>query len=192
MRHADIASSGGPGDETPGAVDQPSGPAQDLRSELALEAAGVRRFLFGMCGDWDQADDLAQGALLKAWSSRDRFDGRSSLRTWLFTIARNHWLDYLRRKKAMRLTQQEMTDHPATGGSPPAAMMRQELRRAVDSAMLKLPPEQREALALRESQSLTFEQIGVMLGVPAATVKSRVRYALQRLAEELEPFRDQA
>jgi RNA polymerase sigma-70 factor, ECF subfamily len=192
LRHQENASTSGPGDASLAQADGPSGPAQDLRAELAAQAPAVRRFLFGMCGDWDQAEDLAQEALLKAWSRRESFDGRSSPRTWIFAIARNHWLDQLRRKKTMRLTRQALTDPVAPGGGPPAAMARNELRQAVETAMGKLPPEQCEALALRESQALSFEQIGQMLNVPTATVKSRVRYALLKLSHELEPFQDQA
>ena len=54
--------------------------------------------------------------------------------------------------------------------------------------MNQLPSDQRDALALRESQQLTFRQIAEVLSVPVATVKSRVRYALLKLAEELKGF----
>ena len=73
--------------------------------------------------------------------------------------------------------------------SPPVIAERGELGAVVRRAMDKLPAEQREALAMRESEGLTFRQIGQTLGVPTATVKSRVRYALMKLADELEPFR---
>ena len=60
-----------------------------------------------------------------------------------------------------------------------------ELRQAVARAMSQLPPEQREALALRESDGLSFAQIADVTQTPVATVKSRVRYALLKLAEQL-------
>ena len=55
-------------------------------------------------------------------------------------------------------------------------------------AMTSLPPEQREALAMRESDGLTFIEIARLLDLPVATVKSRVRYALTKLANELRAF----
>ena len=63
-----------------------------------------------------------------------------------------------------------------------------ELTEAIESALEKLPLPQREALELRESEGLSFSRIAELLQVPIPTVKSRVRYALQRLADELKPF----
>ena len=80
---------------------------------------------------------------------------------------------------------------PAATEGPPAAARRGELADAVARARDRLPPGQREAVALRESEGLTFREVAVTLGVPLATAKSRVRYALLKLAEELEPFRQE-
>jgi len=161
-----------------------------LRAALGASGPAVRRYLFGMCGDWDAAEDLAQEALLRAWRRRDSFDGRAEATTWIFAIARNHWLDRLRRARA-RPREEPMSTEPAAPDDrpgPPDAARRRELADAIRRALAVLPDAQREALALRESEGLTFRQIGEMLGVPTATVKSRVRYALVRLADELKPF----
>jgi len=77
---------------------------------------------------------------------------------------------------------------PAQTGTPLETAAQTELAHAVSSAMRNLPPEQREALALRESQGLSFTQIGDLLEISPNTVKSRVRYALLKLADELKPF----
>ncbi len=163
---------------------------EGLRAELAQCGTAVRRYLFGMCGDWEQAEDMAQEALLRAWARRESFDGRASARTWVFSIARNHWLDCLRRKKS-HPQEQTMIDAeatPARTDAPYAGIWRGEVATAVRAALGRLPAEQREVLALRESEGLTFNQIASMLGIPAATAKSRARYALLKLAEELRPL----
>ena len=166
----------------------------DLRAAIEESVLPARRFLFGMCGCWEQAEDMVQEAMLKAWARRESFDARSNVRTWLFAIVRNHWLDCLRKK--MSRSGQEMRDlqHAAQVAdgrpAPPEKALRAELAAAVDKAMARLPDEQREALALRESEGLTFAQIAQMLDLPVPTVKSRVRYALLKLSEELQPYRE--
>ena len=165
----------------------------ELRAAVGDAGAAVRRFLFGMCGDWEEAEDLAQEALLKAWDRRVSFDGRSGVRTWDFAIARNQWLDRLRRRAARPATEpmNEATYIPAQSAAPDAGLRRGEVVRAVRAALGELPAEQREALALRESEGLSFAQIAEVLGVPLPTAKSRVRYALLRLAERLAPWRSE-
>ena len=73
--------------------------AEEVRAALNVAAPAVRRFLFGLCGCWHQADDLTQDALLKAWHKRHTFDGRAAPKTWIFRIARNEWLERLRRRR---------------------------------------------------------------------------------------------
>lgn len=165
----------------------------ELRAAIGNAGFAVRRFLFGMCGNWDRAEDLAQEVLLKAWRKRESFDGRAKVTTWVFAIARNHWLDRLRRKRTSPRTEPMNEDMYIShvGESPSAAAGRGELARAVGAALTTLPPEQREALAMRESESLSFVQIAHVLSIPVSTAKSRVRYALLKLADELKPFRSE-
>jgi RNA polymerase sigma-70 factor (ECF subfamily) len=165
--------------------------AEEVRAALNVAAPAVRRFLFGMCGCWHEADDLTQDALLKAWRKRDSFHGRAAAKTWIFRIARNEWLERLRRRRVRPKGQVLVAEeHSAPSADQPAsAAMRGERARAIEAAMADLPAEQREALALRESDGLTFPQIAAMLDVPVGTVKSRVRYAVLKLARQLTAFR---
>ena len=161
-----------------------------MRAEIAATGPVVRRYLFGVCGDWHRAEDLAQEALLKAWRGRDGFDGRANPRTWVFAIARNLWRDRLRRERTSPKVEpmNEETPIAANKPGPVDAVAGDELASAVRRAIGRLPAPQAEALALRESGGLTFVQIGELLGVPTATAKSRVRYALLKLADELKPY----
>ena len=171
------------------------GDAPGFRAQLVEAAPAVRRFLFGLCGNWHRSEDLSQEALLTAWRKRDSFDGRACLRTWVFTIARNHWLMGLR-QQARRPREEPMDESRQTGFSekaaaPEAAAARGELAEAIAAALGRLPAEQREVLAMRELGGLTSVQVAAVLGLPLGTVKSRVRYAMLKLAQELEPFRQE-
>ena len=164
--------------------------AGEMRAAVADTGGAVRRFLFGMCGDWHVAEDLAQESLLKAWRSRANFDGRANVRTWVFAIARNAWLDYLRRRRVRGVeeTMDQAIATASTAPSPVASASGREFSIQMELAMAGLPAEQREALAMRESDGLTFSEIARLLELPVATVKSRVRYALTKLANELRAF----
>jgi len=164
----------------------------DMCAVLSGMGQSVRRFLFGMCGDWHVAEDLAQESLLKAWRSRASFGGRANVRTWVFGIARNAWIDHLRRRSVRERQQamieaRELQKRPATC-DPAASAARDEFSVQMARALTRLPDEQREALAMRESDGLTFAEIARLLEVPVGTVKSRVRYALMKLADELRAF----
>lgn len=161
-----------------------------MRAELARIAPTLRRYLFGLCGEWSLAEDVTQDTMLRAWQKRDRFAGRSSVKTWVFTIARHCWLDRLRRRQNMHREEPMPDESSAIADTPPPPILaaRAELGRAIQSALADLPAEQRDALALRESEGMTFAEIAELLDLPVATVKSRVRYALLKLAKELKSF----
>lgn len=164
--------------------------ARRLRAAIQDACQPIRWYLLGMCGNWHEADEVAQQALAKAWARREQFDGRSDAKTWLFAIARNHWLDELRKRKRAPTHEPMDTVHDnlAVTDDPAAGLERAELIQAIAHAMDSLPPEQREAVSLRESGALTFAQIAETLGVPVPTVKSRVRAGLAGLAEKLRPY----
>jgi len=172
-----------------------AGGAGPLCAGLVEAAPAVRRFLFGLCGDWHHSEDLAQEAMLSAWQKRDSFDGRACLQTWVFAIARNAWLTSLRRRSRrpgeQPLAELGRTDPSDPSGTPADSAARAELTDAVAAALGHLPDEQREVLALCHNAGLTFARAAAVLGVPVGTVKGRARLALLKLARELEPFRQE-
>lgn len=176
---------------------KPAKPPQSIEptaDQLARHGLQLRRYLFGLCGSWELAEDLTQQTLLRAWSARKSFDGRSSVRTWLFVIARNGFRDHLRRKQT-RPEPETMTPETLqiaeNRPSPARRAGLSEFQAAAADAIAQLPDEQRQALALRQSGALSFPEIAEVLGVPVATAKSRVRYALLKLADLLAAYRQE-
>ncbi|MFP5478316.1 MAG: RNA polymerase sigma factor [Alphaproteobacteria bacterium] len=154
----------------------------DPRDRLAGAIPRLRAFAISLARDVAQADDLVQDTILKAWSNMDKFDPRTNLDAWLFTILRNTFYS------ALRKTRREVQDtdgvHAATLSEKPAHDSRlafQDFQRAFDL----LSPEHREVLILVGASGFSCEQAAEMMGVAIGTVKSRASRARKRLAELL-------
>lgn len=136
---------------------------------------GVFGFVFRMVGSRDEAMDLTQDSFLKAWQALPGWRPEARFRTWLLQIARNASLDVLRRRSlATFVPIDEALELPGAGPTPETqAVMMQDLR-LLEAALLRLQPDHREVLLLRELEGLSYEEIASVLGVAEGTVKSRI------------------
>jgi RNA polymerase sigma-70 factor, ECF subfamily len=146
-----------------------------------------------------QADveDLTQDVFIKAYRSLNRFNFDSSLHTWLYRIAVNHTIDYLRKKKAVRLLSLEGLDEWVLGrlrGTTHAPdALPEELRHAENSetvrwALDQIAKDSKRILILREFEELSYEEIADILGISLSAVKSRLYRARSELKEVLAPL----
>lgn len=157
--------------------------------------------LFGVClrmvGDREKAADLLQDAVVRIMRGFDTYDDRARLSTWMIRVTMNVCLSRLRSEKIRRHPSLDATGRdgqPALDPSDPRepgaglSVERQERRDLVARALLRIDPESRAILLLRDGQGLDYERIGECLGVPVGTVKSRLfraRLLLRRALEEL-------
>lgn len=128
------------------------------------------RFLRRLVLDADVAEDLTQDTFLRVFTHLGDFRHQSKLSTWIFQVARNLAIDHLRRRdRRPRLAGQEAPDRadPSTIGE----------MSEINAALGALDENHREALLLVEVVGLTYVEAGIVLGVPAGTVKSRVHHA---------------
>jgi RNA polymerase sigma-70 factor (ECF subfamily) len=130
-----------------------------------------------------EAEDVVQEVFVQVWRQAERYDpGRGSAEAWLCTIARSRALDRLRRRASRR---EEPGDALPAGASE---RPRTEEALAVREALESLSSDQRSALELAYYEGLTQSEIADRLGQPLGTVKTRIRTAMIRLRDVLEPL----
>lgn len=137
------------------------------------------RFLTNMVGP-TQAKDITQLTFLKVHENRHRYRVGASAASWIFTIARNSALDYLRSAPKRR--------EVYGGDSEPAAesVLRDRLRdEQVRAAIAALPDDQRQVILLHWYGGLTFEEVGGVVGATGAAVRVRAHRAYQKLRVSL-------
>lgn len=145
----------------------------------------VRRTL----GDAEDARDVCQEALVKAYRNIDRLREGEKFKSWIHYIALNLCRDRFRSPRARMdfVAYEEGGDEPPTRGLPAGAERTEDAAEGASLGALlremleRLPPEQRTSIVLREYQGLTSEEIGEITGVPAATVRTRIYYGLKAL-----------
>jgi RNA polymerase sigma-70 factor (ECF subfamily) len=141
--------------------------------------------LLRLLGDPDEAMDVAQEVMLRAWLGITRFQGRSSYFTWLYRIAvneANRALDRRSRRPAGVSIGARELDLPASPAQEPArAAESSELRQALREALMQLPPQLRTAIVLRDAEGLSTEEAAEIAGVSQAAFKSRLHQARLRV-----------
>jgi RNA polymerase sigma-70 factor (ECF subfamily) len=147
----------------------------------------IYNYLLRITGHAEDAMDLCQDTFLKAYQNLARLEDAARFGAWLYRIAHNEAMSHLRRPQ--RETALEEAAAEALRGSTMAPV---EASLAVEAALARLSPEQREAVLLKVYEGFKFEEIAAILDCPASTVKSRVYAGLELLKEALAPVERQA
>jgi RNA polymerase sigma factor (sigma-70 family) len=153
---------------------------QVFLDELMASMKPLRAYAISLTRDVHQAEDLVQETVLKAIRKQESFEAGTNLQAWLFTIQRNMFLS------GRRLAQREVADADGGFAATMISQPDQEDRLAVQdvqTALARLPREQREALLLVSAEGLSYEEAAQVLGIKVGTLKSRVNRARTRLAE---------
>jgi RNA polymerase sigma-70 factor (ECF subfamily) len=160
---------------------------------------GLLRFVAARVRDHHAAHDLVQEVYAKAFRNLRRFDESRSFSSWIYAIARNACIDYLRRRVRDPLSAvapnapaaaAELDTLPDRGAvDPAAAAERKDLFEAVRRELARLPDHRRAALEMKVLEGLTYREVAEALGAPMGTVAFWVREALERIAGRLRSLR---
>jgi len=145
-----------------------------------------------LCGDGQEADDIAQEAFLRVLRGLPGFRQEARLSTWIFRVTVSAALDYRRREERRAAPQTAVGVPPRLEPGPEVTVEQLEQCRAVLDAMGGLGPAVRHPLVLREVYGLHYEEIGALLDKPVGTVKAAVhrgRAALLRMLDKRTPAR---
>jgi RNA polymerase sigma-70 factor (ECF subfamily) len=162
---------------------------------VTLHESMVFNLAARLLGDGEEARDVAQEVFLQVYRTLGRFEGRSSLKTWIYRIVVNHCHNRRRfwhrrgrdREEGIdeKLAAPERPGGGAWQASPYEQACCQERARRVQRAVLGLRFEQRSVIVLREIEGLSCEEVAAALGIPEGTVKSRLSRAREALREKL-------
>ncbi|MFG2359652.1 sigma-70 family RNA polymerase sigma factor [Streptomyces sp. NPDC048521] len=180
----------------------------DLDVALEKHRTELTGYCYRMLGSSFEAEDAVQDTLVRAWRSYEKFEGRSSLRSWLYRIATNVCLDMLtagnKRARPMDLTEstplaqaalspradnvwlEPVPDArvlPTVGDPAEAAVAKESIRLAFMAALQQLPPKQRAVLILREVLAWKASEVAELLDTTVASVNSALQRARATLAE---------
>ena len=155
--------------------------ASDIDARIAAVIPRLHRFAWALTGSQADADDITQAALERALAHRRSFTAETRLEAWVIRVARNLWLDQLRRRKV-----RDVAVDPALLGAVAGddAQRRLEASEAL-RALHALPPGQREVAALVLVEGYSYQEAADALQAPIGTVMSRLARARQALADLL-------
>lgn len=149
---------------------------------ILTELPRLRRYARAMVGDRAAADDLVQDTLERAWSRFAQWRPGSDLRAWLFGIMHNLRVDQLRRPGLKTLPMDDEEFEVPTRATQTDRLEVSDL----ESALARLPEEQRAVLLLVALEEMSYDEVASTLGIPAGTVMSRLSRGRERLRLILE------
>ncbi len=143
-----------------------------------------------MCGNAEDAGDVAQDAFLAAWRGLPSFRGEAGFSTWLYRLVSNAAIDHLRRTKHQRAQvslddEEQSVDAVDSAPTPHEAAESRDLTEAVAQGLNRLSEDHRTVLVMREVQELSYEEIALALSLDMGTVKSRISRARNALRKIL-------
>ena len=154
----------------------------------------IYNLCFRMVGNAEDAADMTQEAFIKAWKNLDSFQFEAAFSTWLYRLASNCCLDFLRSKKRRPTIslvttndedEEQTVDVEDNAPGPEEQLLSGEDREILRKALAEIDLEQRQILTLRVVNDLSYGEIAEILGIKEGTVKSRLSRARENLRKKV-------
>jgi RNA polymerase sigma-70 factor, ECF subfamily len=145
----------------------------------------VYRFVLRLVRNEASAEDLISEVFLDVWRQADRFEGRSAVSTWLLAIARFKALSSMRRKPDEELDDEAAGAIEDTSDTPEVSLQKKDKSELLRGCLEQLSREHREVIDLVYYHEKSVEEVAEIVGIPEATVKTRMFYARKKLSELL-------
>jgi len=145
----------------------------------------VYRFVLRLVRNETTAEDLISEVFLDVWRQAGRFEGRSAVTTWLLSIARFKALSAMRRRPEEELDEAQAEAIVDESDDPEVAAQKRDKGNALRQCLTALSAEHREVIDLVYYHEKSVEEVAAIVGIPEATVKTRMFYARKRLSELL-------
>ena len=155
----------------------------------------VWRVCWHYTGNREATEDCGQETMIRIWRNLGNYRGECALESWVYRIAANCCMDWLRKKKrdksvSVEPLREQGFDPADTAPGTEEQIVQEDERRRLREAIAELPEDQREALILTQLEKISYEETARRLGVEEGTVKSRVNRAKARLKEMLSEGRE--
>ncbi len=152
-------------------------------------------YIYRMVGDYETALDLTQEVFIKIYNSLGRYRSEYKFSTWIYRIAHNTAIDYLRRHRAAYERGEEQLVIESDGSiyekpiasplpTPEEEREKSELRARIERVVGQIPPAYRELIVLRHAHDLSYDEIAEVTGLPLGTVKNRIFRAREVMRQQ--------
>ncbi|WP_027416729.1 RNA polymerase sigma factor SigW [Aneurinibacillus terranovensis] len=149
---------------------------------------------YGMLGNKQEAEDVAQETFLRVYANLNNYDPKYKFSTWIYRIASNLCIDYIRKRKPTLSLDAELTGtdgmdwhdrFPDTGKGPEEEVITDELQEEVQGALMALNPKYRAVMILRYIEDLSLQEISEAISLPISTIKTRIHRGREALRKKL-------
>lgn len=175
-----------------------AGDKDAFRLLVSRHTRGIYSVAYRMTGNQQDAEEIVQETFLRAYRSLERFELRASFSTWVYRIAVNRSLDFLKAKKmndSYQIAENPNPEEnakavqvPVNSPGPDRLLLSAEAREKIAHAMGLLSPAERVAFTMRHMEGRSIEEIGQCLNLKASAAKNSIFRAVQKLREQLQPL----